>query len=85
MALRDALGQSLLVTFGLLLGVGWLLLSAVRILSQLGPLWTEGFVGQSGLSGLVGLLVIAAVVALGVVLYSELGQTSPAPEPWTES
>lgn len=84
MALRDALTQSRLVTFGLLFALGWLLLSAVRVLSQMGPLSTEGFVGQSGWSGLVGVLVIAAVVALGVVLYSELSQTSPAPEPWTE-
>jgi hypothetical protein len=84
MALRDALRQSRLVTFALLFAVGWLLLSAVRILSQMGPIRTEEFVGQSGWSGLVGVLVIAAAVALGIVLYSELGQTSPAPEPWTE-
>jgi hypothetical protein len=81
MGLKTALTQSRIATFGVIAGAIWLLLTILQVYEQLGqPSSTE--VGQTPIAGLVGILVMAGLLTLLVVLYSELSEVEPAPEPW---
>jgi hypothetical protein len=81
MGLRTALTQSRIVTFGAI-GAGiWILLTILKVYERLGPL-SSSSVGQSSVSGLIGLVVMGATLALLFVLYGELTEGEPAPDPW---
>lgn len=83
MALRSALGQSWYVTVPVLAFLGWLLWRSLAVYDLVVTAGGEGaFVGTAALSGAIGLVVIAIVVLLFVVLYSELGEATPGPSPW---
>jgi len=81
MGLKTALTQARIVTFGALAAAVWILLTVFQVYGQLGPL-SSGGVGQTPIAGLLGLLVMGGALALLVVLYSELSEEEPAPEPW---
>lgn len=81
MALRTALQQSRIVTFGVLAAVVWVLLAVFQVYGRLGPLSADG-VGQTPAAGVVGLVVLGSLLVMLVVLYSELTEETPAPEPW---
>lgn len=83
MALRSALSQSWYVTVPVLAFLGWLLWRSLAVYDLVVTASGEGaFVGTAALSGAIGLVVIAIVVLLFVVLYSELGEATPGPSPW---
>jgi len=83
MGLRSALDQSWYVTVPVLAFLGWLLLRSLAVYDLLATAGAaDAFVGTTAVSGVVGLVVIGVVVLLVVVLYSELGEQTPAPSPW---
>ncbi|MFB6101441.1 MAG: hypothetical protein ABEJ73_02635 [Haloplanus sp.] len=81
MGLRTAFSQARIVTFGVLAAVVWVLLTVLQVYNRLGPL-SSGGVGQTPVPGVIGLLVLGGLLALLAVLYSELSEEEPAPEPW---
>lgn len=81
MGLKTALTQSRIVTFGVLAGAVWILLAILQVYERLGAL-SSTEVGQAPVAGLVGIAVMVGLLALLVVLYSELSEVEPAPEPW---
>jgi len=81
MGLRTALTQSRIVTLGVFAAAIWVVLTMLQVYGRLGPL-SSGGVGQTPISGLIGLAVMGGLLALLLVLYSELSETEPAPEPW---
>lgn len=88
MTLRTALGQSKILTFGLLAVAAWTVVVWFRVLSVSESFLTSGTpivrpatpVGQVGVSGLVGLLVMLAFLGFLVVLWSEVGEGEPGPQ-----
>jgi lipopolysaccharide export LptBFGC system permease protein LptF len=82
MSLRTALGNSVVLTFGVGLVGLWVLLVGIDIAGTLGSLAANGYVGPGLVSGLAGLAVIGGFLALVVVLYGEVGEVSPAPGAW---
>jgi hypothetical protein len=81
MGLKTAFSQARIVTFGVLAAAVWILLTVLQVFERLGPL-SSGGVGQTPISGLVGLAVMGGLLAVLAVLYSELGETEPSPDPW---
>ncbi|WP_299333491.1 hypothetical protein [Haloplanus sp.] len=81
MGLRTALSQSRIVTFGAIAAGIWIVLTILTVYQRLGPL-SSGGVGQTPISGLIGLVVMGATLALLFVLYGELSEEEPAPDPW---
>lgn len=84
MGVRTALGQARWVTFGVMLAAVWTLLIAYEVATAFDwANWTvEAFLGQAAMSGIVGLLVMAILLGLMVVLYGELSESDPSPDPW---
>ena len=84
MTLRNGLRQSKLLTFVVLGAFVWLLVALLDLLRSidLTAVLSPDYVGQGSAAGLVGALVLAIVLGVLVVLYSELGETSPAPDSW---
>ena len=83
MALRTALQMSKVLVIGVLLFAGWLLLTVMQVFETMGSITLGNeVIGQGGASGIVGLLVMAVLAGLLLFLYSELGETDPAPEPF---
>lgn len=81
MVIRTALRQSKWITFGLLLVFLWVLLAAMGVLEVVGSAdWA--YLGQGAISGIAGLLVMVVALGLLVVLFGELTETEPGPEPW---
>lgn len=83
MGIRDATGQSPLLT-AFVVGVGaWLAVVWVRTFNNIDSLWaaSEG-VGQTAASGIVGLAVMLGVLVFMFVLFGELEESEPGPEPW---
>lgn len=81
MGIRTALRQGKAVTFAVLLVGIWTVLVWLDVYVSIE--WASAdFVGQSFVSGVVGLIVLAVLFGLLVVLYGELGETDPAPDPW---
>ena len=81
MGLKTAFSQARIVTFGVLAVAVWVLLTILQVFERLGPL-SSGGVGQTPISGLVGLAVMGGLLAVLALLYSELGETEPSPDPW---
>lgn len=81
MGLRTALTQTRIVTFGALAAAVWLLLTIFQVYGRLGAL-SSGDPGQTPIAGLIGLLVMGGALALLVILYGELSEEDPTPEPW---
>jgi hypothetical protein len=81
MGIRTALTQARIVSLGVFAAAIWLVLTMLQVYGRLGPL-SSGGVGQTPISGLVGLAVLGGALALLLVLYGELSETEPAPEPW---
>lgn len=81
MGIRTALTQSRIATLGVFAAGIWIVLTMLQVYGRLGPL-SGGGVGQTPVSGLVGLVVLGGTLALLLVLYGELSETEPAPEPW---
>ncbi|AXG11145.1 hypothetical protein [Haloplanus rubicundus] len=81
MGIRTALTQARIVTLGVFAAAIWVVLTMLQVFGRLGPL-SSGGVGQTPISGLVGLAVLGGALALLLVLYGELSETEPAPEPW---
>lgn len=81
MVIRNALRQSKWITFGLLLAFLWVLLAALGVMEVVMNASWE-YVGQGAVSGVVGLLVMVVALGLLVVLFGELTETEPGPEPW---
>jgi hypothetical protein len=81
MSLREALGQARLLTVAVLAGMGWVVLSAGRVLDNI-TYWNPAEVGQTAGAGVVGLLVLATLLVLSLALFSGLGADEPAPETW---
>jgi hypothetical protein len=71
------------MVIGVFLIAGWILLNAFSIYESLGSfsIGTQ-VIGQGGVSGVIGLLVMAVFAGLLLFLYSELGETDPAPDPF---
>lgn len=83
MALRTALQMSKVLVIGVLLIAGWLLLNALQVFETMNSIELGNqVIGQGGMSGVIGLLVMAVLAGLLLFLYSELGETDPAPEPF---
>ena len=83
MALRTALQMSKVLVIGVLLFAGWLLLNVMQVFETMNSLELGNqVIGQGGMSGVIGLLVMAVLAGLLLFLYSELGETDPAPEPF---
>ncbi|AXG07727.1 hypothetical protein DU500_15540 [Haloplanus rubicundus] len=81
MGIRTALTQARIVSLGVFAAAIWIVLTMLQVFGRLGPL-SSGGVGQTPISGLVGLAVLGGALALLLVLYGELSETEPAPEPW---
>ena len=81
MGIRTALTQARIVSLGVFAAAIWIVLTMLQVYGRLGPL-SSGGVGQTPISGLVGLAVLGGALALLLVLYGELSETEPAPEPW---
>lgn len=81
MGLRTALTQARIVTLGVFAAAIWVVLTMLQVYGRMGPL-SSGGVGQTPISGLVGLVVLGGLLALLLVLYAELSEEEPAPEPW---
>ncbi|MFB6195991.1 MAG: hypothetical protein ABEI80_07445 [Haloplanus sp.] len=81
MGLRTALSQTRIVTFGVIAAGIWVVLTILRVYERLGPLSGQE-VGQTPVPGLVGLVVLAGLLGGLIVLYSELAEEEPSPEPW---
>jgi hypothetical protein len=81
MGIRTALTQSRIATLGVFAGAIWVILTMLQVYGRLGPL-SSGGVGQTPISGLVGLLVLGGLLALLLVLYGELSEAEPTPDPW---
>lgn len=82
MGLRTALSQSRIVTFGVVAAGIWIVLTILTVYGRLGPLSSGTGVGQTPISGVIGLVVLGATLALLFVLYGELSEEEPAPDPW---
>jgi len=81
MGLKTAFSQARIVTLGVLAAAVWILLTILQVFERLGPL-SSGGVGQTPIPGLVGLAVMGGVLVVMALLYSELGETEPSPDPW---
>lgn len=81
MTLRTALRRSPWITFGLLLAALWILLTWTQLFGAL-DLTNAGTVGQGALSGVIGLVVLAVTLVFLVVLFGEISESEPSPEPW---
>ena len=84
MSIRNALGRSPLITFGVLAAFLWILLAGFQIFDVL-DLTNATQVGQGAVGGIVGLVVIAIALVLLVVIFGEIGETEPGPEAWPPS
>ncbi|MFC4439252.1 MULTISPECIES: hypothetical protein [Natrialbaceae] len=80
MGLRTAFQQNQLVLVGLLLFGAWIFLTILNVSSSMGDVVYGDWVGQSGVVGLIGLAVLFALGLMVVLVYGELGETSPGPE-----
>lgn len=81
MGIRTALTQARIVTVGVFFAAIWLVLTILQVYGRLGPL-SSGGVGQTPISGLLGILVMGGALVLLLVLYGELGEEEPTPDPW---
>jgi hypothetical protein len=81
MGIRTALTQARIVSLGVFAAAIWTVLTMLQVYGRLGPL-SGGGVGQTPISGLIGLAVLGGALVLLLVLYGELSETEPAPEPW---
>ncbi|WP_101298265.1 hypothetical protein [Halegenticoccus soli] len=82
MSLKTALGQSRVLTFAVLAIAAWLLLTTLNVVESMESVWNPTTVGQTAAGGIAGVLVMAGILALLVFLYSEIGESSPAPQRW---
>lgn len=80
MALQTALDQNPVLTVAFLLFGGWLALTALNVVSSMGPLMGGGWIGHSGVGGLFGLIVMLVLGVLLVYLYAGLSESDPAPD-----
>lgn len=88
MTIRNAIGQSNILAFGLLLVGGWTVVQVLNVVNltesftSLGvPLLTPGTpIGSAGAAGIMGVVVMLAFLGLLFVLWGELGEFDPGPE-----
>lgn len=87
MTFRTALRQNPVITFALLLFGGWMLITMVHVFNTMEPVWgipetlgSTTYVGQVAISGVVGLFVLAALLVVVVVTFSQMFETGPTPE-----
>jgi len=82
MGLRTAFTQTRIITLAVFAAAIWVVLTILQVYGRLGPLSGGSGVGQTPISGLIGLLVLGGALALLLVLYGELSEEEPVPEPW---
>lgn len=88
MGIRSAIGQSKLLTFGLLVIGAWTVIQILAVLDTAESLFETGLplvgagtsVGSSGVAGIMGVLVLLGFLGLVVVMFGELGEADPTPE-----
>jgi hypothetical protein len=81
MGIRTALQQTRWITLGALAVAIWAVVVWFEVLELID--WTSmDYIGRSAPSGVVGLVVLAALIALLVAMFGELGEEEPAPESW---
>lgn len=88
MAIRSAVRNSALLTFGILLVGAWTVLQLLAVLDAGASLLEPGLplvgageaVGAVGVAGIVGALVLVGFLGLLFVLFGEVGEVEPAPE-----
>ena len=84
MGIRNAVGQSGLLTAMAVAIMAWFVVIAFRTFNTMESLWDPtNSVGQTAVSGLIGRGGMRAVLALLFVFFGELGESEPGPEPWT--
>jgi hypothetical protein len=81
MGIRTAITQSRIVTLGVFAAAIWVVLTMLQVYGRMGPL-SGGGVGQTPIAGVIGLLVMGGLLALLLVLFGELSEEEPAPDPW---
>lgn len=88
MGLRSALDQAWYVTLPVLVFMGWVVMKMLSVYDLLGTAdsLTAGvrgtYIGPAFVSGVAGLVVMGIVALLFLVLFSELGETTPSPSAW---
>ncbi|MFT4922992.1 MAG: hypothetical protein ACI8XM_002213 [Haloarculaceae archaeon] len=84
MTLRTALSNARVVTFAVLAGGIWLVLTVIDVASRFdwGAISTTDFIGQTAVGGIIGLVIMVSVLGLLVYLFGEIGETEPAPSSW---
>lgn len=83
MGIRDAVGTSPLLT-AMVVAIGaWFVVIATRTFNNMESVWavSEG-IGRTAVSGFVGLAVMIGVIIMLFVLFGELEESEPGPEPW---
>lgn len=84
MAIKKALRQSRILTFGLLFVTLWLLFTLYRVATSFD--WTAianpTFIGLNPVGGIMGVIVMALLVMLVFAMYGEMSEEEPAPQPW---
>jgi len=86
MSLRNAMRQSRLLTFAVIAFMAWLVVTLVRVWSDMGARWETGaaggYIGSNPIGGAMGVLVMLGLLALLLVFYSEVGHSDPGPSTW---
>lgn len=83
MGIRNAVGQSGLLTAMVVAIMAWFVVVAFRTFNSMESIWVPSDnIGYIAASGIMGLGVMLAVLALLFVFFGELGESDPGPEPW---
>jgi len=87
MSLRTALQQSKILTFVVLGSFIWLGATLFQVAASFDWLafGNGDFLGVNATGGIAGVVVLAVVLGVLVVLYSEVTETDPAPQSWPPS
>lgn len=82
MGLRNAIEQTGWLPFAALLVLLWTIVTALNTVGMMQPYGGLGaeYVGQAFLSGAVGLLVLLVFASAVVLVFSEAGESDPAPD-----
>lgn len=84
MSLRDAVQKSKILTFAVMGAFVWLLLTLFEVVTSFNwyAISASNFVGETALGGIAGTIVLAIVLGVLTVLYSELTESDPTPNTW---
>jgi apolipoprotein N-acyltransferase len=87
MGSQIALRQSKILTFVVVAAFVWLLFGLLRVATAFDwyAVGAADFLGRNAVGGVLGVLVLAVVLGVLVVLYSELSSAGPTPDTWPPS